>query len=331
MENLNKMVTTINNLDTLVSIYDKVNLNIYIETEEYIYYIDASQDYKLYRIFKYDGKKETIVDYKVENFVITKNNIFYTIKHERKITLIKCDLEGKNTYIVCKYLSYSNAYCIHNEIIYYCENHNFRNYIKSMPLNNGIISTIHESVGCVCDLHYFEDHIYYRRKNYPYKGEEVLKKINISSKPKDDVVETFYNAVYFYKNYMIYKCKNSSLAVIKNLETGKKVYEMNQCNNTLGIFNKYILFTYEGFTDVEAKYVKNMLYMLNIETFSVSKLTDCNVSKAQIIDNYIYYKIKDKDSKIYRQNINGEDKKVINLSNKYSSMKALNKLLFMIK
>lgn len=331
MENVNKIVTTENNSNNVASIYDKVNLNVYIETEKYIYYIDASQDYKLYRIFKYDDKKDIIVDCRVENVVIAENNIFYTIKHQGKITLIKCNLEGKDTYIVCKDLSYTNAYCISHGIIYYCENHNFRSYIKAMRLNHGNISIIHESVGCISTLYYFKDHIYYRRKNYPYKEEEVLKKININEKLKEDVVETFYNEVYFYKNYMIYQYKNSSLAVIKDLETGKKVYEMNQCNNILGMCNQYILFTYEGFTDVEAKYVKNMLYMFNIETLNVSKLTDCNVSKAQMIDDYIYYKTKDKDSRIYRQNINGEGKKIINISNKHYGMKMLSKLFFIAK
>ncbi|WMJ81769.1 DUF5050 domain-containing protein [Clostridium sp. MB40-C1] len=326
MESLNKASVTVNNLHNIISTYDKVNINVYIQTGEYIYYIDASQDCKLYRIFKYDEKKELIVDYKVENIVIVKDNIFYTIKHQKKITLIKCNLEGKDTYIVCKDLSSPTSYCIHNKTIYYCENHNFRSYIKSVALDGRNNSIMHESVGYISNLYYFNSHIYYKRKDYPYRGSEVLKKININDKMKDAVVAAFYSEVYFYKNYMIYKNKNSSSVIIKNLETGKKIYETNQCNNILGVFNNYMLFTYEGFTDIDAKYVKNMLYMLNVETFNVNKLTDCNVSKAQMIDDYVYYKIKEKDSKIHRQNIDGEDKKTINASNKYFPIKVFSKL-----
>jgi hypothetical protein len=331
MKNLNKIVSAVNDSDSMVDIYDKVNINVYIDIGEFIYYIDSSQSYKLYRVFKYDGKRELIVDSKVENVLIVENSIFYTIKHETQIILIKCNLEGKDTYIVHKDLSYINAYCIHDGIVYYCENYNFRSYIKSMKLSNKISSILHESIGCVSNLHYFKDNIYYKRKDFPYNGEEVLKQFNIYDKKKESVVGTFYNDVYFYNNYIIYKDKNFSLAVIKDLETGKKVYETNQCNSILGIFKQYVLFTYEGFTDIEAKYVENMLYVLNIETLDISKLTDCNVSKAQMIDNYIYYKIKDKDPTIYRQDLNGENKKTINDSNNNGGIKVLNKLFFMMK
>ncbi len=331
MKNPDKIVSTVNDSGSIVDIYDKVNINVYIDIGEFIYYIDASQGYKLYRIFKYDEKKELIVDFKVENIVIIENSIFYTIKHENEIMLIKCNLEGKDTYIVYKNLSYIDAYCIHDEIIYYCESHNFRSYIKSMTLSNKNISTLHESIGCISNLHYFKDNIYYKRKDHPYEDEEVLKKFNIYDKKKESVVGTFYNRVYFYNSYIIYKDKNLSLSIIKDLETGKKVYETNQCNTILGVFNQYLLFTYEGFTDIEAKYVENMLYMLNIETLDVTKLTDCNVSKAQMIDNYIYYKAYDKDATIYRQDINGENKKTINDSNNNSGIKVLNKLFFMMK
>lgn len=331
MKNLDKMILTVDDSDNITDIYDKVNINFYVDTGEFIYYIDASQHYKLYRIFKYDGKRELIVDSKVENVVIVDDSIFYTIKHENEIMLIKCNLEGKDTYIIYNNLSYINAYCIHDEVIYYCENNNFKSYIKSMTLYNKNSSILHESIGCISDLHYFKDNIYYKRKNYPYEGEEALKKFNINYKNKESIVETFCKDVYFYKNYIIYKDRNLSLAVIKDLQTGKKVYETNQCNNILGVFNQYVLFTYEGFTDIEAKYVKNMLYMLNIETLNITKLTACNVSKAQMIDNYIYYKVKDKDTTIYRQDINGENKETINSSNNNGGIKILNKLFLMMK
>ncbi|NMM62946.1 DUF5050 domain-containing protein [Clostridium sp. P21] len=330
MKSSNKTLSTVNDSDSIASIYDKVNINSYIDTEEFIYYIDASKDCKLYRVSKHDEKKELVVDFKVENAVIVENNIFYTIKHENQIMLIKCNLEGKDTYIVYKDLSYIDAYCIYNEVIYYCENHNFRSYIKSMKLSNKNSSVLYESTGCISNLHYFKDNIYYKRKDHPYEDVEILKKFNIYDKKKDYVVGTFYNDVYFYNNYIIYKDKNFSSAIIKDLETEKKVYETKQCNNILGVFNNYVLFTYEGFTDIEAKYVEDMLYMLNIETLNIKKLTDCNVSKAQMIDNYIYYKVKDKDSGIYRQDINGENKKIINDSSS-SGIKVLNKLFFMMK
>ncbi|MBZ9623377.1 hypothetical protein G9F71_010990 [Clostridium sp. FP2] len=318
MENIGKKITDIDSSVDLLHAYNRVNINNYVEVEEYIYYIDPLRKYKLYKICKYSGKEDMVINYNVENIFIKENEIFYTIKKYGKIMLNKCDLEGKGTHLICKNLTSYTAYCVEKGMIYYSEKSNYKNHIKSMPIQCGKISVVYESMGNISDLYYFNDYIYYKRTGNACYGNDLLRKLYIGAGKVEDVAELFYKDVYYYySKYIVYMDSTSDLTIIKDLETGEKLYEMSQCNKILGIFNKHMFFTYEGVTDMELKYVENMLYVLDVNEFSVTKLTNCNVCKVQMIGKYIYYKIKENDLVVYRKHIDGGDlDKIQSSSNK---------------
>lgn len=311
-----------------LEIYDEINIAWNKEVENFIYYVNVNDNNKLFRIHIHTEEKEIVVNSKVENVIIYEKYIFYTLMREGKYVLIRCSLEGKETTLINKNLCSNTAYCAGDNKLYYCEIGKYDNYIKEINLDLGTTAVIYKPLEYVSHLHYFNKHIYYRKIPSKNKGDESLKSLSIET-GKEEMVETFHHDIFIYKNYIIFRDDRSKNIFIKDLKNNKKIYEIEQCNKILGVCSGYILFTYDGFTDIDAKYVKNMLYSLNLnKKFQIIKMTDCDVCKVQIIGSYIYYKIKEKDNTIYRQKIDCTDKKIIySRTRQFSNMKFLKKLI----